>query len=252
MMRLIILACEIMYREISYCVAQSRNIVDVKFLKKGLHDLGEEEMSKTLQGEIDQVPKDKYEAILLGYGLCSNGIRGLTTEEIPLVVPKAHDCITLLLGSKERYRDYFDKHPGTFFRSTGWIERNTPEIGEDGRARSTITQLGLGRTFEEYVEKYGEDNARYIIETLQGWSGTRNYDTIAYVDMGIGDFEEYEEQARKEARDKDWKFERLQGDISLLKRLVDGEWNPNDFLVVQPGQRIVPIYVDDIIRAEIH
>ncbi len=62
-MRLIILVCEVMYREISYCVAKSRNIVDVRLLQKGLHDIGQEEMSKTLQAEINQVPKDKYEAI---------------------------------------------------------------------------------------------------------------------------------------------------------------------------------------------
>ena len=132
-MKLIILSCEIMYREISYCVAKSKNIVDVKFLQKGLHDIGQEEMSKTLQAEINQVPKDKYEAILLGYALCSNGIKGLTTEENTLVVPRAHDCITLLLGSKEKYSNYMAQHPGTFFRSTGWLERNQPEIGEDGK-----------------------------------------------------------------------------------------------------------------------
>lgn len=79
-MRLIILACEIMYREICYCVSQSKNIVDARFLRKGLHDLGQKEMSQTLQQEIDEVPKNRYEAILLGYGLCSNGTSGLKTE----------------------------------------------------------------------------------------------------------------------------------------------------------------------------
>ena len=168
-MRLIILTCEVMYREISYCVARSKNIVDVRFLQKGLHDIGQEEMSKTLQAEINQVPKDKFEAILLGYALCGNGIKGLTTEETTLVVPRAHDCITLLLGSKEKYSNYMAQHPGTYFRSTGWIKRDMPEIGEDGKPKSIMTQLGFGRTFEEYVKKYGEDNARYIMETLKSW-----------------------------------------------------------------------------------
>ena len=247
-MRLIIFACEIMYREISYCVAKSRNIVDARFLPKGLHDIGQEEMSKTLQAEIDQVPKEKYDAILLGYALCSNGIKGLTTEENTLVVPRAHDCITLLLGSKGKYSNYMDLHPGTFFRSTGWIERDMPEIGEDGRPKSIMTQLGFGRTFEEYVEKYGEDNARYITEILTSWE--RNYDTIAYIDMGIGSYDGHEQKAKEEAQEKGWNFIKLQGDIGLLQRLVDGEWNPDEFLVVQPGQRIKPIYFDNIIHAE--
>jgi len=247
-MRLIILACEIMYRELSYCVAKSKNIVDVRFLQKGLHDIGQEEMSKTLQAEINQVPKDKYEAVLLGYALCSNGIKGLTAEENTLVVPRAHDCITLLLGSKEKYSNYMAQHPGTFFRSTGWIERDMPEIGEDGKPKSIMTQLGFGRTFEEYVEKYGEDNARYIMETLKSWQ--RNYDTIAYIDMGIGNFDGHKQKAKEEAQEKGWNFIRLQGDIGLLQRLVDGKWNPDEFLVVQPGQRIKPIYIDNIIRVE--
>ena len=246
-MRLIILACEIIYREISYCVAKSINVVDVKFLQKGLHDIGQEEMFKTLQAEINQVPKDRYEAILLGYGLCSNGIEGLTTEETTLVVPRAHDCITLLLGSKEKYSNYMAQYPGTYFRSTGWIERNMPEIGEDGGPESIMTQLGLNRTFQEYVEKFGEDNARYLMEVL---SGTKHYDTITYIDMGIGNFDGHEQKAREEAQEKGWNFIKLQGDIGLLQRLVDGEWNPDEFLVVKPGQRIKPIYFDNIIRAE--
>jgi hypothetical protein len=248
-MRLILLTCEVMQREISYCVARSKNIVDVRFLPKGLHDIGQEKMSTTLQDEINQVPKGKYEAILLGYALCGNGIKDLTTKETTLVVPRAHDCITLLLGSKGNYNDYMAQNPRTYFRSTGWIERNAPEIGEDGRPKSIMTQLGFGRTFEEYVEKYGEDNARYIMEILDG---TKHYDTIAYIDMGIGNFDRHEQEAKEEAKEKGWNFIKLHGDIGLLQRLVDSEWNPDEFLIVQPGQRIKPDYKhhNDIIRAD--
>ena len=157
-MRLKIIACEIMFREICYCVSQSKNIIDIKFLRKGLHDFGQKEMSQALQQEIDQVAKNKYEAILLCYGLCSNGVAGLKTEIIPLIIPRAHDCITLLLGSKERYRQYFEAHPGTYFRSTGWIERNL--LAEEDQGKDILSQLGLNRTLEEYVSKYGEENAQ--------------------------------------------------------------------------------------------
>jgi len=249
-MKLAVIACEILYREVSYCVARSKNVVDATFLKKGLHDVGQPQMSRALREEIARVPKDQYEAILLAYGLCSNGIIGLTAEEIPLVVPRAHDCITLLMGSKETYQDYFNKHPGTFFRSSGWIERNQAEIGPDGKPISIMTQLGLNRTFEELVAKYGEDNAKYIDETLGGWGGTRSYNTLAYLDMGIGDFPHHEEQAREEAREKGWQFHSLRGDIDLLTRLIDGEWDTADFLVVQPDQKISPTYADNIIRTE--
>ena len=242
-------ACEVMHREISYCVARAKNIVDVRFLKKGLHDIGQKEMSRSLQEEINRIPRGKYEAVLLGYGLCNMGIRELSCEELPMVVPRAHDCITMLLGSKERYKETFDKEPGTYYRSTGWIERNSPEIGEDGKPTSVITQLGLNSTYEELLAKFGEDNACYIMETLEGWGGTQNYNRLAYIDMDIGGFPEYEKQAREEAEEKGWIFERMQGDISLLQMLVDGEWDSDKFLVVQPGKMIMPTYVGDIVRA---
>ena len=119
-MRLVIIACDVLHREISYCISRSTNVVDAKFLKKGIHDLGQVEMFKALRDEVRRVPQDQYDAILLGYALCSYGIAGLVADQIPLVVPRAHDCITLLLGSKEKYQSYFDNHPGTYYRSTGW------------------------------------------------------------------------------------------------------------------------------------
>lgn len=91
-----------MLREICYCISKCINIIDVMFMPKGLHDTGASKMAQTLQAEIDKVESKKYEAVLLGYGLCNNGICGLKST-LPIIIPKAHDCITLLLGSKERY-----------------------------------------------------------------------------------------------------------------------------------------------------
>jgi hypothetical protein len=137
-----LISCEILHREITWCVARCRNIIDVTFLPKGLHDVGECGMSGALQEAIDGVDASRCEAILLGYGLCNNGIRGLRAT-VPLVVPRAHDCITLLLGSKERYRDYFSCNPGTYFKSTGWIERDSSSSDDPD---SIPSQLGLGGT----------------------------------------------------------------------------------------------------------
>ena len=247
-MKLIIVACEIIFREICHCVSQSKNVVDISSLRKGLHDLGCREMSETLQQEISQISKDNYEAIVLGYGLCNNGTVGLMADKIPLVIPRAHDCITLLLGSKERYLKYFQAHPGTYFHSTGWLERNS--LSEEDQGKDIPSQLGLNISLEECIRKYGKENAQYIIETLGQWNGLKNYDRIAYVDMGIGNFSEHEEKAKGEASERGWKFEKLQGDVTLLQRLINGDWNPEEFLVVEPGQKIVPTYLADIVTAK--
>jgi hypothetical protein len=47
-----------------------------------------------------------------------------------------------------------------------------------------------------------------------------------------------------------WQFQEIQGDLGLLRRWLDGQWDPADFLVVQPGQRVVASYTDSIIAAE--
>ena len=122
-MRLILIACEIFYREVSAVVARSVNRVDVRFLPKGLHDIGQVKMQQELAEALDDIDETQYDAAVLGYGLCNNGLVGLSARSIPLVVPRAHDCITLFLGGKERYLEYFHNNPGVYFKTTGWIER---------------------------------------------------------------------------------------------------------------------------------
>ena len=135
-MRLKLIACEIMYRELCAAVARSVNLVDVEFLPKGLHDIGQAGMSGRLADVLAGVDETRYEAVLLGYGLCSNGLVGLAARSIPLVVPRAHDCITLFLGSKERYLEYFQDHPGVYFKTSGWIERGVGLHQGDRKQRS--------------------------------------------------------------------------------------------------------------------
>lgn len=236
-----LIACEILYREICYCVSQCRHIIDVVFLPKGLHDVGAGKMSARLQEAIDQVDPTRCEAILLGYGLCNNGIQGLSSN-LPMVVPRAHDCITLLLGSKETYANYFQQNPGTFFNSTGWIERKIdPASNQD----SILSQLGVTQSYEAYVAQYGKDAAQYLMETLGDL--LKNYKKLAYIDTNIGDFERYKVQTQQEAQERGWAYEEIQGSVSLLLDLLNGEWDPRYFLIIPPGQLLKPTYDDDII-----
>ncbi len=236
-----LIACEIMYREFCFCAAQSRNVVDATFLPKGLHDMGESKMSAQLQAAVDDVDPTRYQAIMLGYGLCNNGTRNLRAS-VPIIIPRAHDCITLLLGSKEKYLEYFQQHPGTYYKSPGWVERNRDP---NGNPDSIMSQLQINRTYEEYAAKFGEENARYLMETLGDWM--KHYTRLAYIDTRVGSFDEYKRQTEDEAREKGWEYEEIQGSTALLMRLLDGPWDSDDFLVVPPGQTIRPTYDDTII-----
>jgi hypothetical protein len=246
-MRLKLLSCEIFFREFCACVARSPHTVDIEFLPKGLHDIGCQDMQARLQEAVDHVEQRQYDALLLGYGLCNNGIVGLTAKLIPLVVPRAHDCITLFLGSAARYREYFDSHPGVYFKTTGWIERGEAD-GELGQL-ALGKKLGLQQSYEEMVAKYGEDNARYLWEEF-GKNLARHYGQFTFIEMGIEPDGSFEQRSRDEAAKRGWTFEKVAGDIGMIQRLVNGEWDEKEFLVVSPGQRIIANYEEGIISTE--
>jgi hypothetical protein len=245
-LRLKLIACEIFYRELCAAVARSINQVDVEFLPKGLHDMGQAGMSGRLKEVLAAVDQGRYDAIVLGYALCSNGLMGVKADRIPLVVPRAHDCITLFLGSKERYLDYFQSHPGVYFKTSGWIERG--EGLTQYREESIAHKSGMLQTFEELAAKYGEDNARYLYEQLCDM--TRNYSRMTYIEMGIEPDDRFERQARQQAAERGWTFEKLTGDMTLIQRLVDGPWDDARFLVVPPGSRIAASYDEQIVKTE--
>ena len=82
-MRLQFIVCKVMQREAYYCAARSPNIVDVVVMRQGLHNEPEKlrrEVQKALDVTSD-IQGRPYDASLLGYGLCSNGIVGLIGED---------------------------------------------------------------------------------------------------------------------------------------------------------------------------
>jgi len=229
--RLKLISCEVLYREMCAAVARSPHQVDVEFLPMGLHDQGGPAMRTRLQEAVDRVDATRYEAALLGYALCGNGVAGLESRTLPLVIPRAHDCIALIMGGRDRYRTYFENHPGVFFRSTGWLER-----GQD------LDQAAL------LIARYGEDNGRYLFEQFNGYE--RNYRQLAYIATGLEPDGSFEQRAREEAARRGWQFESIQGDLRLFERLVAGSWDEADFLVVPPGWRVKPTYDGGVIDKE--
>jgi hypothetical protein len=121
--------------------------------------------------------KDDFEAVLIGYGLCSNGIVGIRSNKYKLVIPRAHDCITFLLGSKEKYAKCFADMPGTFWYTMSWIECGAA-AGSDY----------LEAEIQYYKEKgYDDEDIEYLMETSRSW--VKNYSTAAYIKMPCCDRE---------------------------------------------------------------
>lgn len=236
-MRLKAIVCEVLAREFYLCAAKSKSVVDIEFVDKALHD-DPEELREELQSKIALASEGGYEAVLLGYGLCSNGTAGLRAVGVPLIIPRAHDCITFFLGSKERYMEEFSRHPGTYYYIPGWIERRGERV--ERKTQQVRSQ------YKEWVEKFGENNARYLLEIMGGWVG--RYARAAYIDTGLVDKEEYVRRTKAVAEERGWIFEELQGDLSLIQRFLDGEWEEEDFLVIPPFKAISASHDDSILK----
>jgi len=100
-----LIGCEVFLTEIDLLAAGAEHIVEKRFHGIGLHDRPDEMRVRLQQEVMEMDRRDDIEAVVLAYGLCGCGTAGLRAGRHPLVIPRAHDCITVFLGSKELYAE---------------------------------------------------------------------------------------------------------------------------------------------------
>ena len=240
-----VIACEIAFREVCACAARSVNLLDLEFLSQGYHDNPAVGIGR-IQDRIDRVEAGRFDGILVGYGLCNNMLVGLAAREIPLIIPRAHDCITFFLGSKERYQKIFLEHPGTYYYTVGWLEHR--QRGGERVERQQGAGVGKQRTYEDMVEKYGEDNARYLMETMDAWK--QHYTRGMLIDFEFTAHLPVKDRVKTICRERGWVYEEMQGDLTLLQNWLDGRWSDEGFLTVRPGERVRAAWDEQIIQIE--
>ena len=255
-----LIACEVFYREACLSIASSPHRVDVEFTEKGAHNESAK-LRALLQRKIDTADGSPrpWDAILLGFGICGNATIGLEARSTRLVIPRAHDCCTIFLGSREKFREHFQDNPSLPFSSVGYAERGWTEGSSAAHSffhePGTTTGFLLGgKTREQYVAEYGEENARYILDTLGASVGHSLSDLkdnrVVFIQIPELARLGYAERARAEAEASGRTYVELPGDMRLVRKLVHGEWDPEEFLVVRPGRRISGVYDWDRIVTE--
>ena len=222
---LTVIACNVLEKEIRHFAQGLDQVRDLVFMPQGLHN-EPVRLQRQLQAAVDRAEADEgTEVIALVYGLCSRGVENLRHGRCPLVIARAHDCVTLFLGDKERYADYLREHPGTYWYSPGWIGSQAPPGPErDAKLR------------REYTEKFGRDEVDYLMEVEAQWIA--KYDRAAYVGLGVGETEKDVRYTQHCAGCLGWSFEHVKGDPQLLVDLLAGNWDERRFLVVPPHHAI--------------
>ncbi len=241
------IVCQVLSREMEFVVPRARHDIDVEVLTMGLHDLGSG-MRFHLQDRIDAADGRGYDAILLGYGLCGRGTEGLRAGSTPLVLPRAHDCIGILMGGHKKYAAYFEDHPGVYYRSPGWIEFQAPGQWLQPAQAMMKSSLGERRTREELVAQYGEENGNYLFDEFSAYR--RHYSGLTYISTGVPSDENCRTLARAEAEREAWGFDEVKGSPALLQSMVNGEWDGASFLVVAPGATVCAALGDAVVTAK--
>ena len=174
-------------------------------------------LREALQQAIDEVETDPaVDTIILGYGLCSQGVIGLKGTHSRLVVPRVDDCISIFLGSGSAYHEQAQSEPGTYYLTKGWIEVGESPFSEHERT----------------VQRYGPEKAERIYKLM-----LKNYKRLALINTGQYDVERYREYARHMAERFSLRYEEIEGSTELVLKMISGPWD-GEFIVVKPGEVI--------------
>ncbi|MCU0771696.1 MAG: DUF1638 domain-containing protein [Verrucomicrobia bacterium] len=235
--RIALLVCSVFEREIALLARGAEHIAEVRQFEMGLHDRPDH-LRATLQQQITEVDaRNDIEAIVLAYGLCGRGTAGLRPLRHKLVIPRAHDCITVFMGSKEAYADHQHRCPTCYYYTPGW-NRNRRVPGPE-KLEALKTEL---------EKKFEADDVEFLLETeREQWA---LHDTATYLDLGTDDAESEADYARRCADWLGWKFERIRGDAKLLRDLLWGKWDDARFQIVEPGMQLGQSADANILRAE--
>ena len=227
---IVVLSCQVL-QDLLLRLLPEGLVKSIRFMDYGLHQVPAR-MTSTLQEALESIEEPSL--VVLGYGLCGNGLKGLKAGRHTLLVPRVDDCIALLLGSHRAYLREFEAEPGTYWLSKGWLESGSHPLKE----------------YNEYVPRYGPDQAIWIMDQQY-----QHYRRLVLVAHSQDDLNAYRPQAQEVARFCErWgmRYQEILGSDRYIGRLVEVVQSArlppgdsaalhqagDDFLVIPPGGEI--------------
>jgi hypothetical protein len=217
----VIIACAV-FRDVIQRYPGARNAA-VIVMDYGLH-LAPRKMRAAIQEQIDALPAPSL--VLIGFGLCGNGLAGIESRCHTLVIPRIDDCVSLYLGSRAAYLEAFQAQPATYYLTPGWLECGGEPMSEH----------------QKCVTQFGAEKAAAIADMLYG-----KYRNVCFVAFTPEEMDRYRPRALAVAAfcraHWGWQYSERLGSDRLIRRLIDlGSSGPekasSEFVIVQPGGEI--------------
>ncbi|HWR05565.1 DUF1638 domain-containing protein [Sporomusa sp.] len=216
-MKSLIITCRTIQAEVDKAIQQTDCRFPVIYLESALHN-EPDKLRSVLQEALSRA--SNVDQVLLVMGYCGNAILGLKPAGFRLVVPRADDCLTMLLGSQQKRTEVQRTMP-TYFFSSGWL--------------ASWEQMER-TTFEEYertIKRYGKEKADKILRIT-----FKHYKRVGVIDTGEFPLDELMAKAQVHADFLNLKCEAIPGTLGYLKKFLTGPWD-NDFIVIDSGETIV-------------
>ncbi len=207
----VVLACRVFQPELnSLGVPETQ----VRYLDQGLHRYPEQ-LHLELNGALANLEADPAtQRVILAYGFCGGGLRGIKASRASMVLPLVHDCVPLLLGDGQA-------NPcvgcgGAFYLTPGWIDH-----GQTPYSEYFVTR-----------EKFGHEDALWVGEQMLS-----GYDQVVLVDTGVGLLPRHRRYAQDMARLFGLAYQERRGHRDWLRRLLAGRPGPG-VAVLPPGRAV--------------
>ncbi len=215
----IIIACRVLQELLETMLPKDMPRVYMDIL---LHNTPKK-LAAALQEQIDVVAESSN--IIIGYGLCGNGLVGVSARSHTLVIPRTHDCVAIFLGSHQRYVQRFFANPNTYYLTRGWLEANDDPLSD----------------YQDYFRDYDQDTVDYLVDMKY-----RHYRRLCMVGFSQQELDECRPMSKKVAEfcSARWSmtYEEILGSTALLEDLlriaVNIDRENSEFVVVRPGGEI--------------
>ncbi|MCL6477291.1 MAG: DUF1638 domain-containing protein [Peptococcaceae bacterium] len=211
-MSTVIITCQTIKREVRLAISETGVDYPVLLIDSGLHNYPDL-LRQAIQEQINKI--DHVHTIIMALGFCGNGLIGIKSPEARLIIPRADDCITLLLGSYD-LRKKIAKEAGTYFLTKGWLDFERNLIAE----------------YQCCLERYGEDRALRVMKKMLG-----HYQRLMVIDTKAYELSDVLNTTRSFAEKMGMKHEECTGSMRFLNKLLLGPWD-EEFIILEPGREL--------------